>query len=108
MIVLNVGGGPSRILPEEYSGWEQVMLDIDLAVHPDICLDAKEIGTLEAGQFDAIYCSHNLEHFYRHDAEKVLRGFVHVLSEEGYAEILVPDVLQIGRASCRERVCTTV
>jgi hypothetical protein len=29
---------------------------------PDIVCDARELTTLEEGLFDAVYCSHNLEH----------------------------------------------
>src|SRR6266446_7887238 len=46
---------------------------------------------LAASQFDAVYCSHNLEHYYRHDGATVLRGFLHVLKPDGFAEIKVPD-----------------
>ena len=44
------------------------------------------------GQFDALYCSHNLEHYYKHEGMKVLRGFLHVLKPGGFAEIRVPDL----------------
>jgi hypothetical protein len=39
-----------------------------------------------------IYCSHNLEHYYKHDGPKVLKGFLHVLKPDGFAEIRVPDM----------------
>ena len=39
--------------------------------------------SLNAGEYDAVYCSHNLEHYYRHDVPKVLGGF---------ADIRVPDL----------------
>jgi len=95
MRVLNVGGGPRDIaLPRKYDGWEQVWLDIDPAFHPDILLDARKLP-VKGQKFDAIYCSHNLEHYYRHDALKVLRGFVLSLSEAGFAHILIPDVKQV-------------
>lgn len=92
MRVLNVGGGASRTLPRHYAGWEQVLLDIDPDVQPDVCLDALEIDTMPAAQYDAVYCSHNLEHFYRHDVPRVVKGFHHVLKRTGWAEIAVPDL----------------
>ena len=44
-----------------------------------------------------MYCSHNLEHYYPHDAFKVLQGFLHVLKPDGFAHIVVPDVGQVMR-----------
>jgi hypothetical protein len=80
--VLNVGGHDKRIpLPPQYAGFEQLLLDIDPAVAPDILCDARELSKLESGQFDAVYCAHNLEHYYRHDVPKVLAGFLHVFKD---------------------------
>ena len=91
--VLNVGGGSKDIpLPPQYAGFEQVLLDIDPAGQPDLCCDARELATLEPGQFDAVYCSHNLEHYHRHDVPKVLAGFRHVLKPDGFAHVRVPDI----------------
>lgn len=98
MLVLNVGGGASRALPPSFVGWDQHLLDIDPAVQPDICLDAKELGTLRPARYDAVHCSHNLEHFYRHDVPTVLAGFVHVLRPSGFAQIAVPDIEALMKA----------
>ena len=96
--VLNVGGNSKRIpLPEHYKGWEHVLLDIDPKGKPDIVCDARNLNSLEGNQFDAIYCSHNLEHYYSHDVLKVLSGFRHVLKPEGFAEIRVPDIGELMR-----------
>jgi len=90
---LNVGGNNKAIrVPQVYDGWEHVLLDIDPAGKPDIVCDARELDTLEPAQFDAIYCSHNLEHFFEHDVHKVLVGFLHVLKPGAWAEIRVPDL----------------
>ena len=93
-LVLNVGGGTSQINHWPYSepGWEQHRLDIDPAVKPDICLDARKLCTLAPAPYDAIYCAHNLEHYYRHEAAEVVRGFAHVLKPDGFVEIRVPDL----------------
>ena len=91
--MLNVGGGSKEIpIPEHYEGWEHVLLDIDSARKPDVVCDARELSALPAGLYDAVYCSHNLEHYWRHDVPRVLKGFAHVLGAHGFAEIAVPDV----------------
>lgn len=97
MKVLNVGGGTSRQLPAHYDGWTQLLMDIDPAVKPDICKDAKDLQELQGETFDAVYCSHNLEHFYKHDVPVVLKGFLHVLNDEGFAEIHVPNLPHLFR-----------
>ncbi|MDA0656178.1 MAG: methyltransferase domain-containing protein [Proteobacteria bacterium] len=93
MKVLNVGGNNKSIpLPPYFKDFEHLLLDIDPRGKPDVVADARELDKLEAKQFDAIYCSHNLEHYYRHDVMKVLKGFHHVLKDQGFAEIRVPDI----------------
>jgi ubiquinone/menaquinone biosynthesis C-methylase UbiE len=92
MKVLNVGGGNCRSIPETFDGWEQDLLDIDPAVKPDICLDAREMKQLPPATYDAVYCSHTLEHFYRHEILGILEGFVHVLKKDGFIEVAVPNM----------------
>jgi ubiquinone/menaquinone biosynthesis C-methylase UbiE len=98
--VLNVGGNNKAIaLPPQYAGFEHLLLDIDPAGSPDIVCDARELASLSGGQFDAVYCAHNLEHYYRHDVPKVLSGFMHVLKDGGFAHIRVPDIAEVMRVS---------
>lgn len=96
--VLNVGGNNKKIaIPATYAGWTHHLLDIDPTGGPDIVCDARELVTLPSGGYDGIYCSHNLEHYFAHDVPKVLSGFLHVLTEDGFAEIRVPDLDQLMR-----------
>ncbi len=91
--VLNVGGNSKAIaIPAHYDGWRHDLLDIDPAGNPDILCDARELLTLPGKAYDSIYCSHNLEHYYAHDVPKVLKGFVHMLKPDGFADIRVPDL----------------
>jgi ubiquinone/menaquinone biosynthesis C-methylase UbiE len=98
--VLNVGGNNKAIqLPPQYEGYEHILLDIDPKGSPDIVCDARELTSLQGKQFDAIYCSHNLEHYYRHEVGKVLAGFLHVLKDDGFAQIRVPDIAELMRVT---------
>jgi hypothetical protein len=96
--VLNVGGGGSRDLPTLYREWRQDLLDIDPIVKPDICCDAKDLKTLPRGTYDAVFCSHNLEHFYHHEVPIVLAGMRHVLKRNGFLHCAVPDVAALMEA----------
>jgi len=94
--VLNVGGGTKeKPIPAHYDGWRHDLLDIDPRGFPDLVCDARNLISLQGDRYDAIYCSHNLEHYYRHDALKVLQGFVHMLHADGFAEIRVPDIAAV-------------
>jgi SAM-dependent methyltransferase len=99
MRVLNVGGNHRNILlPAAFDGWDQLLLDVDPASEADVLCDARElINHVSAGSFDAVYCSHNLEHYYQHDLKKVLAGFQHALSEQGFCYIVVPDLDAVAR-----------
>lgn len=101
--VLNVGGNSKDIsLPEQYAGFEHLLLDIDPRGAPDILCDARNLASLESDQFDAIYCSHNLEHYYRHDVQRVLSGFLHVLKESGFVHLRVPDIQEVMKVTIEQ------
>lgn len=94
--VLNVGGNSKKIpLPPQYDGWEHVLLDIDPKGEPDVVCDARELTTLPNDTYGSVYCSHNLEHYYHHQVPKVLAGFAHVLKQDGFAYIRVPDMSEV-------------
>ncbi|MET0508054.1 MAG: methyltransferase domain-containing protein [Burkholderiaceae bacterium] len=96
--VLNVGGNSKAIpLPPQYDGFEHLLLDIDPTGAPDVVCDARNLATLAATSFDAIYCSHNLEHYFGHEVGRVLAGFLHVLKDGGFAHIRVPDMQELMR-----------
>lgn len=97
--VLNVGGNSKAIgLPAPYADFEHLLLDIDPSGQPDVLCDARELSSLPHEQFDMIYCSHNLEHYYRHDVKRVLKGFWDVLKTGGGVHIVVPDILAVVKA----------
>ena len=96
--VLNVGGNSKAIaIPQHFEGWTHHLLDIDPRGQPDIVCDARKLAALAPNVYDAVYCSHNLEHYFAHDVPKVLSGFHHVLKSDGFAEIRVPDIAQLIR-----------
>jgi len=96
MKVLNVGGHSKSIaIPPQYDGMEHHLLDIDPLVHPEILWDARKLTELEGGQYEAVYCSHNLEHFTLDEVPEVLRGCLHMLKDGGVLQVRVPNILGI-------------
>jgi len=97
--VLNVGGGNKHIsLPKFFKDWQHDLLDIDPRGNPDICCDARLLKTLEPAQYDAVYCSHNLEHYYLHEVPYVLDGFAHITKDTGMVWIATPNLMGVINA----------
>ena len=90
--VLNVGGGNKNVaIPAHFDGWRQTLLDVNPAA--DIVCDARKLRDfVPAMNCDAVYCSHNLEHYYQHEVPGMLGAFAAVLKPAGFAEIRVPDI----------------
>lgn len=94
MKLLNIGCGPVGIpVPSTYRDWEIVRLDVEAEFTPDLLMDAMGLDTLDAGQFDAAYASHLLEHIYPAEVGRFLGSVRHVLTDDGFFELRVPDAL---------------
>ena len=73
--LLNVGGDNKDIpLPAELYALDHVLLDVNPRSEADLVHDARKLTDLEPNQFDVVYCSHNLEHFYPHEGSRVLEA----------------------------------
>lgn len=91
MRVLHAGSGGDRLPPEYgFAVCDEVRLDIDPAMKPDVVASITDMG--DVGEFDAVYCSHALEHLYAHDVPLALAEFYRVLRPGGYVLLFVPDL----------------
>lgn len=90
MKLLHVGCGRQR-LPAEIGPCEEVRMDVDREVDPDIVADMTDIPVND-GEFDAVFSSHCLEHLHRDDVHRALREFRRVLRDDGSAIVIVPDL----------------
>jgi SAM-dependent methyltransferase len=97
---LHVGCGSKRkaqtVKPFAEPAWEEVTLDIDPNVQPDIVDSLPNLAAVGAGSFDAIYSSHNIEHLYPHEAPLAFHAFHRVLNEDGFAIVTCPDLQVLG------------
>ena len=94
--VLHVGCGrnsPAALHSVFKDGeWEEIRLDIDGALRPDIIASAADLrGRVEDESCDAIWSSHTLEHLGRHEVHQALSEFHRVLTPTGFALIRCPD-----------------
>jgi predicted SAM-dependent methyltransferase len=87
--VLHAGCG-NEPLPALFKDVEEVRLDADESVKPDIVASFTNLGDI--GEFDDIWCSHSLEHLHPIDVITALKEFHRVLKPEGACLIVVPDV----------------
>ena len=98
--VLNAGCGHplNRRLHPRFQGpeWRELRLDINPAVEPDIVCSVTAMDPVPDGSIDAIWCSHNLEHLYRHDVPAALGEFYRVLRPGGLVFLTLPDLQRVA------------
>ena len=98
--VLHVGCGPyhPEALPPELrtEEWQEIRLDINPNVQPDILGTITDLSGVEDGSVDAVYSSHNLEHIYTYEVPVALAEFKRVLKPQGMAIIILPDIQAVA------------
>ena len=111
-IFLHVGCGPLR---KKSAGpgfrgdeWEELRLDIDPAVKPDIVGSMTDMSAIDDESVDALYSSHNIEHLYSHEVPVALSEFLRVLKPDGFAVITCPNLQSIGQLLAEGRLTETV
>ena len=93
--LLHIGCGPKRLqhLPAYFqNGWKEVRLDIDRSVEPDIIASITDLSDVEAGAYDAVWSSHNIEHLFHHEAQRMTAQIRNVLKKTGWFIVTCPDV----------------
>jgi SAM-dependent methyltransferase len=97
---LHVGCGPKRkdltVKAFASSEWEEVTLDIDRSVQPNIVDKLPELSQVESNSFDAVYSAHNIEHLYPHEVPLALKAMRRVLKVDGFVILTCPDLQTIG------------
>ena len=100
--VLNVGSGPARAgrLQEGFDPrfWTEVRLDVDPATRPDLIGSVLALSAVvPEASYDAIWCSHVLEHLYGHEVVPALEQFRRVLKPDGFAVVTSPDIMAVAQ-----------
>lgn len=94
MRALHVGCGHDRLPPYFGEEVEEVRVDIDPAVEPDVVTSMLDLGPVP-GEFDLVWSSHCLEHVFGHEVPQALAEFLRVLKPGGSAVIFVPDLADV-------------
>lgn len=97
--LLHVGCGPKRkdrtTKGFNSTEWQEIRLDIDASVRPDVIGTMTDMAAVASGSMDAIFSSHNIEHLYPHEVPVALREFLRVLKPDGFAVITCPDLQSV-------------
>tara|TARA_B100001093_G_C26560635_1_gene898502 strand:- start:212 stop:817 length:606 start_codon:yes stop_codon:yes gene_type:complete len=95
---LHVGCGQKRIdrTPFAGSGWNEIRLDINPAVSPDVIGTMLDMSAIDSDSVDAVFSSHNIEHLFPHEVPAALMEFKRVLSPQGFALITCPDLQSVS------------
>jgi SAM-dependent methyltransferase len=106
--VLNVGCGPAELqsLHPHFQGpeWAEIRLDIDPATRPDIQSSLTDLSPVPRESVDAIWCSHSLEHLYRHEVPPALDAFLRVLKPGGFLLLTSPDLESVAQLVSAGRI----
>ena len=110
--LLHVGCGQktSADLPPPFNQppWQEVRLDIDPVLQPDIVASITDMRVIPDGSVHGVYSAHNIEHLYPHEVEVALAEFIRVLAPNGVAVITTPDLEMIAEAILQGRLMDTV
>jgi len=98
--LLHVGCGESNPakLPAAFRTpeWQEVRVDIDERVKPDIVASMIDMRDVPTGGFDAVFSSHNLEHLHHHQLPLAFAEFLRVLKSGGMLMVTMPDIQAIS------------
>ncbi|MBI3466459.1 MAG: methyltransferase domain-containing protein [Planctomycetes bacterium] len=103
--VLHVGCGGATIHPLfQVPGWQEIRLDINPGVQPDIVASITDMAEVETASVDAVWSSHNLEHLYPHEVPLALAEFRRVLRSGGFALISLPDLQAVAELVAADKL----
>jgi SAM-dependent methyltransferase len=105
-VLVNVGCGPRHgsTLPRYFDHWQQLRVDADASVEPDILADLTDLSAIADGSADAVWAAHCVEHLYAHQVKLALKEFRRVLREDGFVCVIVPDLQTIAQYVAADRL----
>lgn len=98
--VLHVGCGapnPKKLHANfRNAEWQEIRVDIDPAVKPDIVADMTNLSVIKDGEIHAVWSSHNIEHLPAHRVKVALAEFFRVLKPGGFVLLTLPDLQAVA------------
>lgn len=87
--------------------WQEIRLDIDATVSPDVIGTMTNMSAVESNSVDAIFSSHNIEHLYPHEVPVALAEFKRVLRPDGFVVITCPDLQSVCALVAQDKLLDT-
>jgi hypothetical protein len=105
-LLVNAGCGPAggTRLPTMFRDWQQLRVDSDPAVSPDIVASITDLSAIPTGCANALWSAHCVEHLYGHEVVHALCEFYRVLADDGFACVIVPDLQAIAQYIATDRL----
>lgn len=99
LLHIGCGTSPASRLPGCFksSEWQEIRLDVDPAVKPDIVASLTDMSTVSSGSVDAVWSSHSLEHIEGHEVPTALTEMRRILRPGGFALITLPDLQRVAQ-----------
>jgi SAM-dependent methyltransferase len=98
--ILNAGAGhmSARGIAPVFrsSSWEEVRLDIDPSVNPNVLGSITDMKDFPKHCFDGVWSSHTLEHLFAHEVPLALCECKRVLKPDGFAIFMCPDLESVA------------
>lgn len=91
---LNVGSGSTELKLQipELAGWEEVTLDLNAGVNPDIVADMTNMSMVADEEYDALVCRNTLQYLYPHEIQLAFNEFSRVTKESAFVILSCPDL----------------
>ena len=108
-VFLHVGCGPKykNRTPFANKNWNEIRLDIDSTVQPDVVGTMTDMKGVCSASVDAVFSSHNIEHLYAHEVEVALAEFHRVLKPDGFVLLTCPDLQSICALVANDQLTDT-
>ncbi len=105
-IFLHVGCGPKHKdrTPFVNQDWEEIRLDIDPNVEPDVIGSMIDMKAVSDASVDAVFSSHNIEHLYPHEVAFALAEFYRVLKMDGFLLLTCPDLQSVCKLVANDQL----
>jgi hypothetical protein len=105
-VFVNAGSGPpgKTRIPTLFGEWRQIRVDVEPGVEPDLLASVTDLSAIADGSVNAVWSSHCIEHLFPHEVPMALAEFRRVLSADGFACIVVPDVQAIAHWISTDRL----
>ena len=108
-LLVNAGCGPiGARLPALFDDWQELRVDVDPAVKPNIVASITDLSAIPSRSANAVWSAHCIEHLFAHDVARALAEFHRVLADDGFACIIVPDLQAIAQYIGSDRLHETI